>query len=145
MGLGRGCQPGHWLMNADLVACKVGNEALASCCLCELGDPGASTGISSGICNERAEEGMRAQRETRLEAARTGRAGEIGGEKSSTPPAKSTYQGLQAVNQARAPCHHLSNSLCKTRHRLFVCALKMENGEFIQFSSMIQCNAFHSL
>lgn len=49
--------------------------------------------------------------ETRLEAARAGRAGEIGGEKSllkaSTPPAKSTYQGQQAVNQARVPCHRL--------------------------------------
>lgn len=38
MGLGRGCQPGHGLMDADLAAHKAGNEASASCCLCELRD-----------------------------------------------------------------------------------------------------------
>ena len=46
-----------------------------------------------------------------LEAARTGTAGEMGGEKpllrASAPPAKSCYQGQQAVNQARVPFYHL--------------------------------------
>lgn len=45
MGLGRECQPGYWLMDADLAAYKAGNEALASCCLCELGDLKASIRI----------------------------------------------------------------------------------------------------
>lgn len=126
MGLGRGCQPG--------LPARLGMK---------LWPPAAC--VSSGIGNERAGEGIGARMD------KAGGSKDRQGwrnrwrKKSSTPPAKSTYEGQQAVNQARAPCHHLCDSLGKSWHRLFVCALKMENGEFIQFSSVIQCNDFHSL
>lgn len=99
---GTGCQPGHGLMDADLAAHEAGNDTLASCCLCELGNPGASirSGNAGTGINERAGEGTGAQRD---------KTGDIGGEKSSTPPAKSTNQGQQAVNQARVPCQHLGH------------------------------------
>lgn len=45
MGLGRECQPGHRLMDADLAAYKAGDEALAFCSLWKLEDLGASIRI----------------------------------------------------------------------------------------------------
>lgn len=109
--------PPAWCPDTFGADCKAGKEVLVPHCLHGLGDPGAS--ITIWRCWSRDQPrvtqgrgwGREGARRDGLKAVRTGKAGEIGGEKpllrvSITPGAKSCCQG-QAVNQVHVPFHHL--------------------------------------
>lgn len=126
---------GHRLMDAELAAYKAGNDILASCCLCELGNPWASIRIwkcwHRGQLRDMQRKGWGRHGGTQRQGQRNR------WRKIFNPSSKVHLSGTAGCKPGTCALPApwlpgqgwaLSNSLGKTWHRLFVCALKMENG-----------------